>query len=232
MAILSGVLFGLAPAWQIARFDPYEILKSDGAIRHGGHGRQRLRAALVVGEAALAVVLLAGAGLFLRSLTRLEEVQPGLRSARRDDGRPYIAAVAQYKEPRAAACVFYRSVMERLAAMRGVATARHSACPCRSAGREAQARSRSKGRAYRTQATRARTATSSCVAPGYFEAMRNSAEKRQILLRGQDRAGTEPVCGHRRESGAAVLAGEDPLGKHMRQRHAPPGRRSLGWWGT
>ncbi len=64
MAIVSGVLFGLAPAWQIARFSPYEILKASGQSVTASQGRQRLRAALVVGEAALAVVLLAGQGCF------------------------------------------------------------------------------------------------------------------------------------------------------------------------
>src|SRR2546429_1550411 len=46
VAIVSGVLFGLAPAWQIARFSPYEILKASGQAVTASHGRQTLRAGL------------------------------------------------------------------------------------------------------------------------------------------------------------------------------------------
>ena len=69
--LLSAVLFGLAPAWQIGKLDAIEILKGTGRSGMSGRGRQRLRAALVVSETALALMLLVGAGLFLRSLALL-----------------------------------------------------------------------------------------------------------------------------------------------------------------
>ena len=77
ISIAAGALFGLAPALQVARFNPYEVMKATGQAVTGGQGKQRLRAALVISEAALAVVLFAGAGLFLRSLSHLEDVRPG-----------------------------------------------------------------------------------------------------------------------------------------------------------
>ncbi|HEV2197984.1 MAG TPA: ABC transporter permease [Candidatus Acidoferrum sp.] len=76
IAILAGIIFGLVPAWQAWRVDLRETL---GEASRGGSSRSvlRTREALVVSEIALAMVLLAGAGLLLRSFERLTQVSPG-----------------------------------------------------------------------------------------------------------------------------------------------------------
>ena len=76
IAILAGIIFGLVPAWQAWRVDLRETL---GEASRGGSSRSvlRMREALVVSEIALAMVLLAGAGLLLRSFERLTQVSPG-----------------------------------------------------------------------------------------------------------------------------------------------------------
>ncbi len=79
-AILAGILFGIAPAWQISRLDRFDALKEGGRSGTAGLSRQRLRAGLVIGEVALALVLLVGAGLFLRSLASLQDVNPGFQA--------------------------------------------------------------------------------------------------------------------------------------------------------
>jgi predicted permease len=79
VSILAGVLFGLAPAWRAARPDLHDTLKDGG--RGTGSGRHRAQAAFVVAETALAVMLLVGAGLMLRTLARLWNVNPGFRPA-------------------------------------------------------------------------------------------------------------------------------------------------------
>ena len=81
LSILTGLVFGLLPAWQIAREDVNQSLKDGG--RCPGQLRRRLRAGLVVGEIALASLLLVGAGLTLRSFQRLLNTDAGFETAGR-----------------------------------------------------------------------------------------------------------------------------------------------------
>src|SRR5881409_580683 len=75
LSVLTGVLFGLAPAWQASRPDVQETLKKTSRGVTGG--RARLRQALVINEVALTLVMLVGAGLLLRSFHRLQQVNAG-----------------------------------------------------------------------------------------------------------------------------------------------------------
>ncbi len=76
-ALLTGVLFGTVPAVQAARTSPREPLNEGGRDGSGSLRRSRARSSFVVAEFALALILLAGAGLLVRSLTRLMAVDPG-----------------------------------------------------------------------------------------------------------------------------------------------------------
>ena len=80
VALLTGVLFGLAPAWQASRPDVQGTLKDTARSTTGG--RARLRHGLVVAEVALTLLLLTGAGLLLRSFHRLQQVNPGFSHER------------------------------------------------------------------------------------------------------------------------------------------------------
>ena len=78
-SVLAGVLFGCAPAWYATRVDPAEALKEGG--RSGtGAGRHRLRRILVIGEFALALTLLTGAGLAIHSFWNLTRVDLGVQT--------------------------------------------------------------------------------------------------------------------------------------------------------
>jgi predicted permease len=79
VSLISTVLFGIAPAFQATRLDLNEALQQSGPRGTASRGAGRLQGALVVSEVALSVVLLAGAGLLIRSLRTLLDVQMGFR---------------------------------------------------------------------------------------------------------------------------------------------------------
>jgi putative ABC transport system permease protein len=77
VALLTGVIFGLAPALQVSRGKVYEALKEGGRSGSSGTGRNRMRNTLVIAEVALSLVLLIGASLFARSFFALQKTQVG-----------------------------------------------------------------------------------------------------------------------------------------------------------
>ena len=79
VAVGTGILFGLAPALEAGRGLYHETLKEGGRSSSEGRTSQRLRRLFVVAEAGLAVLLLAGSGLLLRSFVKLLAVDPGFR---------------------------------------------------------------------------------------------------------------------------------------------------------
>jgi putative ABC transport system permease protein len=77
LSLLTGLLFGLAPAWRASRMEMSSALKDSGPGSVGGRRKARLRSTLVVTEIALALVLLACAGLLFNSFLRMRSVNPG-----------------------------------------------------------------------------------------------------------------------------------------------------------
>ena len=117
LSVLTVLLFGLAPAFAAAKTDLNETLK-EGARGGSGPVRHWMRGALVVTEVALAVVLLAGAGILLRSFAQLAEVEPGFESANRL-AVTIILPMPKYEAPERMTA-FYDQAAERLRALPGV----------------------------------------------------------------------------------------------------------------
>jgi putative ABC transport system permease protein len=80
VSLLTGVIFGLAPAWRVLRVDVNAALKEGSSNLSGSSTRARLRNALVVIEVALALALTVGAGLLLRTFANLRNVEPGFEA--------------------------------------------------------------------------------------------------------------------------------------------------------
>jgi putative ABC transport system permease protein len=119
VASLTGLIFGMAPAWQHARLNLNTMLK-DGSRMTGGSAR-RLRQLLVVAETALALLLLIGAGLMLKSFVRLQQVAPGFDAQRALTMEINIAPAKYARVEQQTA--FLQQVLERLKALPGVEVA-------------------------------------------------------------------------------------------------------------
>jgi predicted permease len=123
LALLTGILFGLAPVWRAIRVDLNASLKSGGRSGQSEGGlyvkRHRLRGLLVVSELAISLILLIGAGLLVRSFVRLQSVAPGF--ATEHVLTMEVAATGpKYKDDKALAN-FYREIQTRIAHLPGVA---------------------------------------------------------------------------------------------------------------
>ena len=81
VSLLTGVVFGLGPAWSAARSNVAESLRDSARATPAGGSRHRLRSVLVASEFALALVLLVGAGLLIKAFWRLRSVDPGFNPA-------------------------------------------------------------------------------------------------------------------------------------------------------
>jgi putative ABC transport system permease protein len=79
ISLLTGVLFGLLPAWTASRGGVSEALKEGGRSATAGGARQRLRSTFVIAELAVALVLLVGAGLLIKTFWKLRSVEPGFK---------------------------------------------------------------------------------------------------------------------------------------------------------
>jgi len=118
VSVATGLLFGVAPAWQISSARLHEALKEGGRGGTTGISGRILRRLLVVVEVELAVVLLIGAGLLLRSFVRLRSVDPGFRPAGLLTMRLPMAGGRNSAPARRVA--FLQEVLDRVATLPGV----------------------------------------------------------------------------------------------------------------
>lgn len=118
VAVLTSVIFGLIPSLQAGKADVQESLKEGGNTLTGGAVGGWLRQTLVVVEVAAAVVLLIGAGLMIRSIARIREVQPGLKPQNLLTAKISLPR-ERYKDPESA-IRFYQQVIERIDSLPGV----------------------------------------------------------------------------------------------------------------
>jgi predicted permease len=230
ITLLTGVIFGLAPALNASRTDLVTVLKGDAAggrargSRHAAAAPRRMRAgataralraplrsALVVSQVALSLVVLTCAGLFLRSLRNAGAIDPGFETRRVLLGT-FDLGLLGYSEDRGRA--FYRDLVERVAALPGVTSASladnlplddnwNDVGPVVAEGQPVPADRQGIAAEY------------SVVAPGLFRALGVP------LLRGRDIdehdvAGAPDVAIINRTLADLLWPGQDPIGRRLR----------------
>jgi putative ABC transport system permease protein len=224
LAVVTGVLFGLVPAFSATRALS-NTLKEGGRGAVTGRGSARLRGVLVVAELALAVMLLAGAGLLLRSFMKLQAVDPGFKV---DRALTFDLTLpeARFKEDERRVA-FFDELMPRLRALPGVRTASAvMALPL--TGMDFIISFEVKGRPpvppAQQPAMQVRVAT-----PGYFDAI-GIPLKRGRLFTDADTAGTPPVVLITESAARQYFPNEDPIGKTITLgwRRGPGTRRAGG----
>ena len=213
LSLACALLCGLFPAWQAARSEIQLALRE--SARSGGSRpqRQRLKNALVVTEVALSLVLLIGAGLTLRSLARVQRIDPGLKVERLLTMELNAPSVRYRNEE--STISFYRDLVERLAATSGVdAAAISSALPLGGGGFYL-------GRSFLAEGWpeppggKDAQAEWNVVSPGYFGTIG------MRLLRGRDfdardSASGEPTIIVNETLARTMFPGQDALGRRIR----------------
>jgi len=201
VSVLSGILFGLAPALQASRTNLNEALKERESSSTGSHGRAR--ATLAVAEVALSLVLLVGSGLLVKSFVRVMKVDPGFDSSHLLEfniGLPPTSSLAQQDD-------FYRQVVERLQELPGVESAAAvSRLPL--AGGNSDRSFQLPGSTDNHQAD-IRIST-----PGYFQTMKIPLLKGRVFSQA-DAQGSALVAVVNQALARTVFAGQDPIGKHI-----------------
>jgi len=206
---LTAVAFGVVPALHASRGDLQTGLRQGGRGSSDGAARSRLRV-LFVGEVAVALVLLTGAGLLVRSLAGLVSVDPGFKP-QGVTAIPITLPVARYSQPARQADLF-RQLLERAAALPGVkAAAATSYVPLSGAfrfvffcpeGRVCEGIGKDPVIAQRQ------------ITPDYFEATRTPI-RRGRAFNAADTAQSLPVVIVNETTARRYWPGADPIGKHL-----------------
>jgi putative ABC transport system permease protein len=216
ISLLTGLVFGLVPALHASKPDFNESLKDGGKGTSKGAKGNRLRSTLVVVEVALALVLLTGAGLMIKSFLRLQQVNPGFNP---DNLLTLRLQLPQSKYPDAAKIVpFYQQVVERLGALPGVqAVGAVSQLPLSgsyASGTITVERPPVADEDVSFEADRR------AVTPDYFKAM-NIPLVRGRLFTDQDKADSERAAIIDEKFANRFWPGEDPTGKRIKVGMSP-----------
>ena len=220
---LAGLLAGSAPAWYASRIDPGETMKEGGRTGMTA-GKQRLRRLLVIGEFALAVALLAGAGLAVHSFWNLTQVDLGVRT---DHVLTFSLPVpdARSKDP-ARISAYYRDILAHIGAVPGVShTAVMTGYPLYGAG-FGMPFTLAGGQAYADPSQRP-GAGFGMVTPDYLATL-GAHLTRGRSLNEQDTADGVKVVMVNESFAKKYLKGKDPLRQRVVVEQVIPGVQKLG----
>jgi putative ABC transport system permease protein len=207
VSVVTGVLFGLAPALAASALDSNAVLKNaNPRIGFGGHGR--LRRALAANEIAISLVLLIGAALALQSLYRLTRVQPGFDSAQVLTFHVEIPA-KKYSTPEARQG-FFDAMLTRVSSLPGVERAAIANVLPFQGGPDTLFSIEDGGSGQTDRGG----ADVRVISPGYFGALGIPIELGRVFG-DADRLGTTPVVVINHAMARAYWPDRDPIGRHI-----------------
>jgi putative ABC transport system permease protein len=220
ICVLTGVLFGLAPALQVTKTNVNDVLKEGGRGNQGTNRARWMTGTMVVIELALTLVLLVGAGLMFRSFLKLYTLDAGIKTANLMNMRMSLPST---KYPNAdARRAFYDRLEQKLSAVAGIesATLTTAVPPFGSPRRGLEI----EGGPVRKPEEQAPSVASVVVSPAFFETVGVQ------LLRGRGFTPTDGAAGSETviindKLAAEFFKGEDPIGRRIRfaQGQAGPG---------
>jgi len=215
--VVAALLFGFGPAWQAAWKRNFSDLQEGGRSGTVGSIRQRARSVLVVAQIALALVLLVGAGLFLRSLARLEDVSTGFNPSGVMTGAVALPENHYVKPEKRAA--FLRAVTDRLRSTPGVVAAA-PALPLPFSGNLSSG-SFAIEEKLPSPGQPAPQADKRRIGPDYFRVLSIPLRSGRAFAE-QDRIGSEPVVIIDVNLANRYWPNENPVGKHVREGATTP----------
>jgi putative ABC transport system permease protein len=211
ISILTGLIFGLMPAWQTTHTNLNEILKDSSRGSTGGKGQNRFRNVLVVSEVVLSLVLLIGAGLLIRSFVAMRNVDPGFKAEGVLVNSQLVLPPQKYAEGNRGT-EFFKELFQRVRALPGVeAVGGITALPL-------QGNSRLQafdvmGRAPQPKGQEL-TAVINTVGADYFQTMSIPLRRGRMFTERDDANGPKTVLIN--ESLARrIFASEEPLGQRL-----------------
>jgi putative ABC transport system permease protein len=211
VSVITGLLFGVLPAWQFSRVDPqYSLQQSLGCTPLGSPGH-RTRGALVVSEVALTVILLIGATLLVKSFARLRGVEPGLEPSNVLTMKLALPE-ARYGHAQGIEA-FTQRVVERVRALPGVQAAGFAQTLPFETGLRMSFLVQDRHSPERPPAGTG-MALYRPVTRGYFEALKIGLVRGR-LLDGMDLHQSTPVAVINETAARRFWPGQDPLGEHI-----------------
>ena len=208
LSVLTGLLFGVLPAVRISRLDPAVALREGTRTVTGGRAQHRLQTWMVVGETALSLVLLVGAGLLIRSFVRVLHVDPGFDPHAVFTARISLPDNAYPHDPK---IQFMDQLVPRLALLPGVKSA-SAGWPLPMSGNSASISFTVEGHPV-AKADHPSEALGLAL-PGYFETMRIPLIAGRTFA-AQDGPKGPPVAIVNQAFANKYFAGVNPVGKHM-----------------
>jgi predicted permease len=217
VTLITGVLFGIAPAVQASEWDLSTQLKESGRSSGGSKRQNRLSGILVTAEFALCLMLMTGAGLLVRSFWKLTEVDPGFNPQNTTVARiwlpqPNDPSQDPYAKPQARTA-FIREVLRRVITLPGVTSAAMSSSVPLSKTAPNPAAVTVEGGAPR--AADATLAEIVVVSPDYFKALGVRLISGRFFDE-SDRRESQPVAIVDRATAGRYWPGESPIGKRVK----------------